>query len=244
MPLMPESSRALHDRAVGQAHLGARRQVEPGLERAVVAERDAEAGVGAQQAALADRDHGRVAARERAHDRGAAADVGAVADHDAGRDAALDHRGPERAGVEVDEALVHDRRALGEVRAEAHAVGVGDAHAGGHDVVDHARELVDAVHRELLAARVGRQARRRRARRRRPGPALVQATFVSRPKMPVEVGAVRPDAPHREQVQAQVDVARVDRRRRRATPIAVTISVRGTSPPAATAGSRLGSCRR
>ena len=32
-----------HDVAVGQAHLGARRQVEPGLQRAVVAERDAEA---------------------------------------------------------------------------------------------------------------------------------------------------------------------------------------------------------
>ena len=59
MPLMPESSRARTTVAVGQAHLGAGRQVEPGLERAVVAERDAEAGVGAQQAALADRDHGR-----------------------------------------------------------------------------------------------------------------------------------------------------------------------------------------
>ena len=60
---------------------------------------------------------------------------------------------PERAGVEVDEALVHDRRALGQMRAQPDAVGVGDAHAGRHHVVDHARELVDAVHRELLAAR-------------------------------------------------------------------------------------------
>ena len=70
------------------------------------------------------------AAGQGAHDRGAAADVGAVADDDAGRDAALDHRGAEGAGVEVDEALVHDRGAGGQVRAEADPVGVGDPDAG------------------------------------------------------------------------------------------------------------------
>ena len=52
--------------------------------------------------------------------------------------------GPERAGVEVDEALVHDRRALGQVGAQPHPVAVGDPDAGGDDVVDHPRELVDA----------------------------------------------------------------------------------------------------
>ena len=78
-----------------------------------------------------------------------------VADDDAGRDAALDHRRAERAGVVVDEALVHDRRALGQVRAEADPVGVGDAHAGGQHVVGHPRELVDAedLHRALAAQR-------------------------------------------------------------------------------------------
>jgi hypothetical protein len=76
--------------------------------------------------------------------RCAAADVGAVADDDALADPALDHRGAQRAGVEVDEALVHDRRPDGEVGSQAHPVGVGDPHAGGHDVVDHAGELVDA----------------------------------------------------------------------------------------------------
>ena len=86
------------------------------------------------------------AARQRAHDRGAAAHVGAVADHHPRRDASLDHRGAERPGVEVDEALVHHGGALGQVRAEAHAVGVGDPHAGRQHVVGHPRELVDAVH--------------------------------------------------------------------------------------------------
>lgn len=49
---------------------------------------------------------------------------------------------PSVAGVEVDEALVHDGRALGQVGAEADAVGVTDAHAGRYDVVDHAGELI------------------------------------------------------------------------------------------------------
>ena len=86
---------------------------------------------------------------------------------DAGADAALDHRGAERAGVVVDEALVHDRRALGEVRAEPDAVGVGDPHAGRDDVVDHPRELVDAVDARAGGRRRGSAAARRRARRGR-----------------------------------------------------------------------------
>ena len=142
-PSAPLSSRGLDDLAVRQRDARAAGHVQAGLDDAVVAERDAEAGVGAQQAALADRDDRRAAARQRAHDRGAAADVRAVADDDAGRDPPLDHRRAERAGVEVDEALVHDRRALGEVGAEPHAVGVGDPHARRRDVVGHARELVD-----------------------------------------------------------------------------------------------------
>ena len=86
------------------------------------------------------------AAGQRAHDRRAAADVGAVADDDAGRDPALDHRRAERAGVVVDEALVHDRGALGQVGAEPDPVGVGDPDAGRDHVVDHPGELVHAVH--------------------------------------------------------------------------------------------------
>src|SRR3712207_8254097 len=56
--------------------------------------------------------------RSRAHDRRSSADVAVGAHHDPGADPPLDHRRAERAGVVVDEALVHDRRALGEVRTE------------------------------------------------------------------------------------------------------------------------------
>ena len=106
------------------------------------------------------------AAGERTHDRRAAADVAAVADDDPGGDPAFDHRGAERAGVEVDEALVHHGGAGGQVRAEADPVGVGDAHAARRHVVDHPRELVDAVDRQP-AARPARSP----AAARRPDPA-------------------------------------------------------------------------
>ena len=46
-------------------------------------------------------------------------------------DAALDHAGAERAGVVVAEALVHHHRAFGEMGAQPHAAGIGDAHAVG-----------------------------------------------------------------------------------------------------------------
>ena len=110
-PLAPLSVAALDDLAVGQRDQRAGGDVEPGLDGAVVAEADADAGVGAEQAALADADDLAAAARERAHDRAAAADVRAVADDHAGRDPALDHRVPERARVVVHEALVHHGRA-------------------------------------------------------------------------------------------------------------------------------------
>ena len=86
------------------------------------------------------------AAGQGAHDGRAAADVGAVADHDALRDAAFDHGDAEGARIEVHEAGVHDGGAFGQVRAQSHAVGVADAHAGRHDVVDHAGELVNRQH--------------------------------------------------------------------------------------------------
>ena len=81
----PGQVAGLDDRAVLQRHLGAGGDVAAGLDHAVVAERDADAGVGADQAPLADADDLGAAAGERAHDRRAAADVGAVADDDARR---------------------------------------------------------------------------------------------------------------------------------------------------------------
>ena len=68
-------------------------------------------------------------------------------------DPALDHRGAERAGVVVDEALVHDRRALARCAPSRTRSRVGDPHARGQHVVDHPGELVDAqdLHRPAAA---------------------------------------------------------------------------------------------
>src|SRR4029453_4279765 len=136
----PGELAGLDDRAVRESDLRAGREIEAGLDDAVVAERDAEPGLGAQEAAFADPDPLGAATRERAHDRGATADIGAVVDDDALDDAALAHGGPEGPRVVVAEPLVHDRGALGQVRAEAHAVGIGDANAGRQHIVGHPRE--------------------------------------------------------------------------------------------------------
>ena len=79
---------------------------------------------------------------------------------------------------------------LGEVGAEADPVGVGDAHAGRDDVVDHPRELVDAEH--------GRPAPRTpqpRADRSKPstahGPAVGPGHVGEQAEDAVEVDAVR-----------------------------------------------------
>lgn len=168
------------------------------------------AGLGADQAALADGDADVAAAGQGAHGGGAPADVRAVADDDAGRDAALDHRGAEGARVEVHEALVHHGGALGEVRAEPDAVGVGDADALGRDVVRHARELVDGRHLEVQSLGTGVE------------PYLLDVVDGDRAERgPGDIGEVAEDAvqalavgPYesvREQVQPQVRVVRVDR---------------------------------
>ena len=160
-------------------------------------------------------------------------------DHHARRDPALHHRGAQRAGVEVDEALVHDRRARGQVRAQSHPVGVGDAHAGGHHVVDHPRELVDAVdgHRTAPA---------------QPGPDRLEALDGARavvgphhvgehPEEAVGVQAVRGDQAMREQVQPQIRVVGVgglvlQRRRSRCAPATISVP-RSSSRPASSASS-------
>ena len=128
------------------------------------------------------------------------------------RDPALDHRGAERAGVEVHEALVHHGRALGEVGAEAHAVGVGDPHAGRRDVVGHARELVDAVDRRATRRRRGSAAAPRAARRGRPGRGSSRRRWAARRRGPSR-SAVGLHEAVREQVQAQVGVVGVGGRR-------------------------------
>src|SRR5688500_17851343 len=91
--------RRLDHRAVGHEHPAPGSDIGAGGHDAVVAERDADAGVGADQAVLADADDRRAAAGERAHDGRTTPHVGAVADRDAGGDAALDHGSAQRAGI-------------------------------------------------------------------------------------------------------------------------------------------------
>ena len=174
-------------------------------------------GVGAEQAALADRDDLLAAAGQRAHDRGAAADVGAVADDHARRDPALDHRGAERAGVEVDEALVHHGRAVGEVRAEPHAVGVGDADARR---APRSRPCGGTCRRRRPCSdgprRAQPQPRPPRSRRRRTGRGWSRRRWRAAPKMPSRLSAVRRDQAVGQQVQPQVGVVRRRRAGRRA----------------------------
>src|SRR6266542_4256233 len=98
----------LDDAAVGQFDRHAGGDVEAGFDGAVVAQADADAGVGADQRPLANTDHLRATARERAHDGGTPANVAAVADDHALADAAFDHGFTEGAGIEVGEAFLHD----------------------------------------------------------------------------------------------------------------------------------------
>lgn len=206
----PDSSRALTTWPSGSVIRVPHGDVQTGLDDALVAERDPDARLRADQAALADDDALRAAAGEGAHGGRAAADVRAVADDDARGDPALDHGGAERARVEVDEALVHDGGPGGEVRAEPDAVGVGDAYALGGDVVRHPGELVDRGDLEVQTLGAGVEPHALQVvdgDRAERGPGDVG----EQPEEPVEVLAVRPDEPVRQQVQAQVGVVRVER---------------------------------
>ena len=150
--------RTRHHAARGQhGDLGSGRQIQPRLDDAVVAQRNAQSRVGTQQAALAQRHALEAAAREHPHCRGAAADVGAVPDDDALGHPALHHGAAQRTGVVIDEAGVHDRRPLGQVGAQADIGRIADAHARGQHIVGHARELVDRVHLNRVA-QLGAQA--------------------------------------------------------------------------------------
>ena len=68
-------------------------------------------------------------------------------------DAPLHHGRAECSCVEVDEALVHDDGPVRNVGSESHAVGIGDPHAAGDHVIDHAREPVHAEHSDVHAFR-------------------------------------------------------------------------------------------
>ena len=203
--------------AVDNHHVS-RHDVVSCLEVGPVTEGDAGAGVGTQQAVLAEREHVRATARQRALRGRTTTDIRAVADDHALGDATLDDGLEDlvivvvhRAGVEVDEALLHDRGAGLQVSAEAHPGSVTDAHALGRDVVEQVWELVSQLDR----------------RHGQTSPEEVQAHLVhavgiedadvgpavgvQEAEDALEVDGVRLDLEHRQQVQPQVGVAGVDR---------------------------------
>jgi hypothetical protein len=105
---------------------------------------------------------------------------------------------------------VHHRGALGQVRAEPDPVRVRNSDAAGQDVVDHPRELVDAEHgHRPTQPQPGSHALEPGDRAR---PVVGPHDVREQPEHPVEVDLVRAHQPVAEQVQAQVDVGRVDRR--------------------------------
>ena len=73
----------------------------------------------------------RAAARQGAHDRGPAADVGAVADDDPRLIRPSTIEVPSVPALKLTKPSCITVVPLGEVGAEPHPVGVGDAHAGG-----------------------------------------------------------------------------------------------------------------
>src|SRR5690606_39102013 len=130
---------------------GAGRDVQAGFDGIAVAQRDADTGVSADQAAFTDGNDDVAATGQRAHGGAAAAEVRALADEDTRRDASFDHAGAFSAGVEVDEAFVHHRGAFADVGAQANARTVGDAYAGRHHVVGHLGKLVDRIDFQQVA---------------------------------------------------------------------------------------------
>src|SRR5690554_3092187 len=142
---------------VQQVHLGAGGDVQASFNRAAVAQRDTDAGVGAQQAVFAYGDDDVTAARQGAHRGAAATQVGALADDHAGGDAAFNHAGAFGTGVEVDETFVHYGSAFTHVCAQTNPRCVGDAHALWDHVIGHLRELVYRFHFQGAAFNTGLQ---------------------------------------------------------------------------------------
>ena len=138
-------------RLVEHLNDGASRDVETGFDGAAVAERDAAARVGADQAFFADGYHDLAAARKRSHGAGAAAQVAVRADGYALGNAPLDHVRTEGPGVEINLTLVHDRGAIAEIGAEPDAARIRNAHSRRNHVVRHARKLVHREDGQMIA---------------------------------------------------------------------------------------------
>ena len=107
---------------------------------------------------------------------------------------------------------MHHRRPLGEVGTEPDPVGVGDSYASRHDVVEHARKLVEPIDPEMVVA-LGEcsfqlvDTVREHRPRRCPGDVGEHAEDSG------EVDAVGPNFTAREHVQPEIGVRDIRRRR-------------------------------
>lgn len=150
-------AQGVHDARVAEplisvdAHQGAPLDVVTHRHTNPVTDRDTETRLSLEQAVFPDADTDGVTAREGSHDRCATTDVGSCPHYYSCADAPFDHAGPKGASVEVDESFVHDGGTFRQVGTEAHTSSVSNPQATRAYVVDHLRELVDAVNDECLA---------------------------------------------------------------------------------------------
>lgn len=185
------------------ADLRAGRDVETCFDDAVIAERNAQPRICAEQTAFANRNALRSTARQSSHDGCATADVGPITDHNALRDAPLNHRCAECSGVEVHEALVHHNGARREVGAKSNARCIRDAHAFRRDVIGQSRKAVDT-----LRLNAGAQQCRPQLIKisRVHGPRVRPHHVLELPEDALEIDGVGGNEQVREQVQPEVCV--------------------------------------
>ena len=100
---------------------------------------------------------------------------------------------------------MHDRGAFGEVSAQPHSRGIGDADTRRNDIVGHARKLVDAIHGEVLPGCPGTNASRiELVKSHRP--CACPGNVRQRSKDAIEVDAARRSKPTGQQMQAKVSI--------------------------------------
>ena len=127
-----------------ERHLGIGCQEQSGFDHAVITQRNAQAGVCAQQTAFAQADLVVAATAQSASGRSSAAYVGSITDDNAARDTAFDQAAAQRARIEVHERGMHDCCALRQVGTQANFRTVSDPDSIWHDVVHHRGELIHA----------------------------------------------------------------------------------------------------
>ncbi|KAG9613097.1 hypothetical protein KCV01_g1430, partial [Aureobasidium melanogenum] len=132
----------LDDPAVRQGDGQARRDVATGLDHAVVAQGDTDAGVRADKATCANGHHPVVATGDATHERCAATDMAAFMQHHARADATFDHAGTERTGVEAAKAFRRHRGTGGEMGAQQYPRRFADTDVRERDGPEQVDDLV------------------------------------------------------------------------------------------------------